>query len=232
MEPDGNSLAGPSPPEPPALFGSCVRSLERLRSLVPAPSLKITTAKVLSAFDRHCRDFIGLSPYCVLATADAAGRTDASPRGGPCGFVRVLDDHHLIIPELSGNRRADSLTNLLDNPFAGLMFLVPGFDDFLRVNGRAWIVDDPAVLAQAEINGTRAILGIGFQMTEAYMHCAKAAKRSALWDTRLWPDLAGLPSMARILRDHTRGTIGDGSDAAIQAILDESYAKRLFKAGW
>jgi hypothetical protein len=97
------------------------------RQILPLPSLKITRAKVVDRIDPHISTIISLSPYIVMATSDAAGRTDASPRGGPAGFVKVLDDRHLLIPELSGNRRADTLTNLLETPFIGLMFLIPGY---------------------------------------------------------------------------------------------------------
>lgn len=218
-----------SSPDP---FERHLTSVEELREFVPEPALKITYAKVLNGLDAHCRTLIAAAPYLVMATADGDGRCDASPRGGPPGFVKVLDRHRLLIPELSGNRRADSLRNIIENPRIGLFFLIPGYEDILRVNGRAFAITTPEVLAAAELQGVQPKIGIGVEVVEAYMHCAKSAKRAALWDPSGWPDLGGIASMAEILRDHTRGEIGDGGVEAIEAILKESYTQRLFKSGW
>ncbi len=215
-------------PETPLVFGSVVRTEARLREIVPVPSARITSAKVQHRLDAHCAMFFSLSPYLVMSTSDGEGRCDCSPRGGTPGFVKVLDDQHLLIPELSGNRRADTLRNLIQNPQIGLMVLIPGYEDFLRVNGEGWVVEDQAVLAQASVMGAEPTVGIGVRVREAYMHCAKAAKRSRVWDPEDWPDASRIAEMAVILRDHTGGIIGDGSVDAIQKILDESYSNRLF----
>jgi len=214
--------------ETPTVFGAVVRTEARLREIVPAPSAKITSAKVQHRLDPHCAMFFALSPYLVMATSDSEGCCDCSPRGGTPGFVKVLDDRHLLIPELSGNRRADTLRNLIQNPEIGLMVLIPGYEDFLRVNGEGWVVEDPAVLAQAAVLGAAPNIGIGVRIREAYMHCAKAAKRSRIWNSEDWPNAGRMAEMAVILRDHTRGSIGDGSVEAIQKILDDSYSNRLF----
>lgn len=219
-------------PDMPAVFRNHLESIEDLRALVPEPTLNITYDKVLSRLDAHCRSLIAACPYVVMATCDDAGRCDASPRGGRPGFVAVLDDRCLLIPELSGNRRADTLRNVILNPWIGLYFLIPGYEDILRLNGRAYVIDHPALLARARVDGKQPIVGIGVHVIEAYMHCAKAAKRASLWQPDGWPDLDRIASMAQILKDHTRGKVGDGSVAAIQDILDESYAKRLFEPGW
>ena len=217
----------------PDVFGRVVRTLGRLRELVPPPKLAITSAKVLTKLDVHCQMMLSLCPYIVMSTCDHNGFCDASPRGGPCGFVKVLDESHILIPELSGNRRADTLRNLIENPRIGLMVLIPGYEDFLRMNGDAWVVEDPAVLSQAAIHGATPVVGIGVKVREAYMHCAKAARRSLLWDWENWPDKEQLAEMAVILHAHTNGKVGDGSIRAIQDILDESYTKRLFTpSGW
>lgn len=216
----------------PDVFRDHVKSIGELRTLVPEPTLNITYDKVLSRLDGHCRALIAASPYVVMATCDDAGRCDASPRGGRPGFVAVLDDHCLLIPELSGNRRADTLRNVILNPWIGLYFLIPGYEDILRVNGRAYVIDDRELLEQARVDGKQPIVGIGVHVVEAYMNCAKAAKRASLWTPDGWPDLDRVASMAQILKDHTRGKVGDGSLAAIQDILDESYTKRLFEPGW
>jgi PPOX class probable FMN-dependent enzyme len=213
--------------DPPAVFGEPVRTVEALRCYIPAPST-IAEAKVLDRFDHHCRNFIRLSTLVMLATTDRAGRCDSSPRGGPAGFVRILDDRCLLIPELSGNRMADSLRNLLENPQIGMMFIIPGLEEVLRLNGRAWVVQDKAILATAPVMGKVPVLGIGIQAEEIYMHCAKALKRSAAWRQAEWPDRSSLASAAQIYRDHAKGRFGDGSVGAMQDALTESYTKRLW----
>jgi len=216
----------------PDVFSDHLTDIEELRTLVPEPSLNITYDKVLTRLDGHCRSLIAASRYVVLATSDDHGQCDASPRGGRPGFVSVLDDRCLLIPELSGNRRADSLRNIILNPRVGLYFLIPGFEDILRLNGRAFIIKDAKLLEPLAVDGKRPLVGIGVEVVEAYMHCAKSAKRASLWEPDGWPDLGEIASMAQILKDHTRGKVGDGSVEAIQDILEESYTKRLFEPGW
>ncbi len=218
--------------EVPTRFKDRIRSIEALRALVPEPALNITYEKVQSRLDAHCRSLIAASTYAVLATSDDRGKCDASPRGGRPGFVRVLDDRCLLIPEYSGNRRADTLRNLILNPSVGLFFLVPGYEDILRVNGRGYVVDNDDLLGEIPVDGKKPVVAVGVHVEEAYMHCAKAAKRGSLWDPPNWPDLTGIASMAQILKDHTNGKVGDGSTSAIQQVLDESYSKRLFEPGW
>lgn len=211
----------------PALFGHPVRNEARLREIIPAP-FKITMEKTLDFLDRHCKTYITLCPYVVVATADGSGTCDASPRGGPAGFVKVLDDRHILLPEVTGNRRADSLLNLLQNGRVGMMFIIPGLEEILRINGRAWIVQDTEILTKAVVMEKTPLLGIGVRVEEAYIHCAKAAKRSSLWHPDGWPARHSLAPPAEIIRDHTRGGVGDGSVAAVQQILDESYTNRLY----
>jgi uncharacterized protein len=177
--------------------------------------------KVITFLDDHCRELIALSPFCLLATSSAAGQCDVSPKGGQPGFVRVLDDRTLAIPDATGNRRVDSLRNVVENPHAGLLFLIPTMGETLRVNGRARITTDPEVLLPFAI-GRPPRLAIVVEVEQVYMHCAKALIRSQLWKPETWPEKT--PSAARILRDH----IGlDDSVEAVQSILDESYANRL-----
>jgi predicted pyridoxine 5'-phosphate oxidase superfamily flavin-nucleotide-binding protein len=153
-----NDTTSTPPGDPPALFGEPVRTVELLRHYIPEPSV-IAGAKILDRLDHHCVDFIRLSTLVMVATADSAGRCDSSPRGGPAGFVRIVDDRHLLIPELSGNRMADSLRNLLRNPGIGLMFIIPGLEEVLRLNGRAWVVQDTQLLSTAPVMGKTASLG-------------------------------------------------------------------------
>jgi hypothetical protein len=143
-----------------------------------------------------------LSPFVLIATSDATGRCDVSPKGDAPGFVHVLDTKHLVIPDRPGNKRFDGMGNLLDNPRVGLIFLVPGREDTLRVNGRAWIVRDPDVLEPLTAMGKVPNLAIGVEVEEAFMHCAKAFRRSGLWDTARWPNASALATPQRILFDH------------------------------
>lgn len=217
---------------PPEQFKNHITTEDALRAIIPEPTLNITYEKVMTRLDRHCRTLIEACPYVVMATSDASGRCDASPRGGRPGFVKMLDDASILIPELSGNRRADTLRNLIANAQIGLFFLIPGYEDILRVNGHGYVVADAPLLELARIDGKLPHVGIGVHVTEVYMHCAKAARRASLWQSDDWPDISAIAPMAQILKDHTRGNVGDGTTDAIQGILDESYQKRLFEPGW
>src|SRR6201984_158341 len=174
-----------------------------LRALHPQPMLRATN-KVLQALDKHCRRIISLSPFCVIATQGPKG-ADISPRGDPAGFVRVLDELTLLVPDRVGNTRLDSMTNLLVNPCIGLLFLVPGMNETLRINGTARITDDARLLAASAVNGRSPKVGIVVTVEEALLHCAKALVRSALWDGSRHIDRSTLPSYAQMLLEHVRG---------------------------
>ena len=207
-------------------FGELVTSAEELRAVVPAPPDGAPAVrKQIDHLDPGCRDFISRSPFLVLATASADGTCDSSPRGGSPGFVQVLDERRLLVPEYPGNRRADSHRNLLENPRASLLFMIPGLRETLRVTGRACITRDPDLLARHAVRAGKApALGIGVEVEEAFVHCAKAFIRSSLWQPESWPE--ELPSAARILRDHL--AIPGLSAKAVEARLDESYEKTLY----
>ncbi len=185
------------------MFHDVISTEEELRSLLGEPSERVAN-KVISNLDRHCRDFIAKSPFLLLATADAFGRCDASPRGDAAGFVMVVDDKHLIIPERPGNRRVDSLRNILANPQVGLLFLIPGLGETLRINGRACVIRDQSYLAQLEVSGRRPELGIVVEVEECFIHCAKAFIRAGLWQQETWLEKEELPSAAHILADHVK----------------------------
>jgi PPOX class probable FMN-dependent enzyme len=159
----------------------------------------------------------------VLATSSIDGTADASPRGGPPGFVTVLDEHRLAWADYRGNRRADSHANVLERPGVGLVFFLPGLGETLRVNGRATLVRDPELLAALPTGGATPTLAFGVTVDTVYLHCAKAFRRSGLWDPSTWPD--ELPSPARILRDHRQAPV---PEEAIAADLEEAYRKRLW----
>lgn len=206
-------------------FRDVVTSADELRAMIGEPS-EIALRKQVATIDVHCREFIGRSPFVLLATSDGAGRCDVSPKGDAPGFVLVLDDRHLAIPDRPGNRRLDGMRNLVENPHVGLIFLVPGKEETLRVNGRAWIVRDEALLERMAFKGKRPQLAIGVQVEECFMHCAKAFKRSKLWDAGQWPDLTALAPAARMLLDHAKP---EGMTLEqMERRLQEGYEKNLY----
>jgi PPOX class probable FMN-dependent enzyme len=155
--------------------------------------------KVLDRLDGFCRDFIALSPFLVLATADADGRADASPRGDAPGFVQVLDERRLLIPDRRGNNRVDSYANILAAPGVGLIFMVPGIAETLRVNGRARLTRDADLLEPMTVQERTPTLGLLVEVDEAFFHCGKALIRSKLWDPASQVERGSFPSLGRIV---------------------------------
>jgi PPOX class probable FMN-dependent enzyme len=158
--------------------------------------------KVIHGLDHHCADFLAKSPFFVLSTAAADGTCDGSPKGGHPGFVQVLDEQHLAWPDLSGNNRLDSFENLVTNDRVALLFMIPGLDETLRVNGTAELVTDPELCERLGIDGKPARTVVVVEVHEAYIHCAKALRRAELWSHEAWLDPAELPSAACIVKDH------------------------------
>jgi PPOX class probable FMN-dependent enzyme len=197
-----------------------ITTLEQLRELYPPPKER-SVRKELDHLDEHCRDFVALSPFLLVASANAAGACDVSPKGGPPGFVRVLDDHRLAIPDATGNRRLDGLQNMIENPHVGLVFLIPGLGETLRVNGTVELTRDPVLLAGLETAGKPPALALVVSAEQVYLHCAKCVIRSKLWKPESWPE--SLPSAAEILNDH----IGIGDVDASAAALADSYANHI-----
>jgi PPOX class probable FMN-dependent enzyme len=203
-------------------FGDAVQSESELRALFPEPTHN-SYRKQIDRLDEYCAELMAASPIVFVATA-ANGACDVSPRGGPPGWVRVLDEQRLLIPEGRGNNRLDSLVNLLEHPGIGLLFVIPGRNETLRVNGRAAITTDPELLASVPLRGRVPPVAVGVEADEVFTHCGKAFIRSELWDPATWPEPGALPSPAEVLRAHT----GAGSLAEAQARLDESYSQRLW----
>ena len=181
-----------------------------LRALHHAPMSRATD-KVLTRLDRHCEEILALSPFCVLATQGPGG-ADVSPRGDPPGFLRAIDDRTILLPDRVGNNRLDGMVNILSNPRVGLLVLVPGMKETLRINGLAVITDDPRVLEDAAVQGQVPKVGILITVQEAFMHCAKALVRSSLWDPDQHIDRSILDSYPQMLRDHVEGLTDDEND--------------------
>ena len=189
------------------MFRDLVTSVETLRDIVGGEPSEVARRKEIPALDVHARTFIARSPFLLLGTAGADGRCDVSPKGDAPGFVRVLDDHHLLVPDRPGNKRLDGMRNILVNPHVGLIFLVPGNDFTLRVNGRAAISRDPALLSSLTAQGKMPILAIGVEVEEVFLHCARSFRRGRLWDQASWPGADALPSMPCMLYDQTGGAM-------------------------
>jgi len=181
-----------------------VASQEELRALYAQPKDR-TLRKELDHLDKHCRRIISLSPFVVLATTNPDGTADATPRGGDPGFVVVEDDRTLLLPDRPGNNRLDSLSNVVANPGVGLLFLIPGVDETLRVNGTAAIHDDDDLRARFT-EGRPPATVIAITVREAYLHCAKALMRSRLWDPEAQIERSELPTLGEMLRDQLEST--------------------------
>ena len=198
-----------------------ITTVDQLRVIVnaPAPGSGVRR-KELKFIDPHARRFIAKSPFALLSTASASGRCDVSPRGDGPGFVHVLDDMTLIVPDRPGNRRLDSMENIIENPHAGMLFLVPNVEETLRVNGRATIVQDRELLDPLEMKGKVPTLGIVIEVEELFFHCARAFRRAQLWQPETWIERDELPTLGKIMADQLK--LGDAVVGAIDEDLEEA----------
>ena len=185
-------------------------------------------AKSRPALDKYSRQFIGLSPFLVISTADAAGKADMSPRGDPPGFVHIIDDHTILVPDRPGNNRLDTMANIVANPNVACLFFIPGFEDTLRLNGRATITDDAGLLAHCTVSGKAPKVGILIAVDEVFMHCAKALKRSKLWDPASRQDRGQMPSIARIILDQTDTAVKEAEACEIDERVEADYKTGLY----
>lgn len=196
---------------------------ESLREYYGEPSER-SQKKGITRLDVHCRNFIAMSPFLVLSTAGANGSADTSPKGDAPGFVQVLDDTTLVIPDRIGNNRVDSFQNVMENPHVGLLFLVPGISETLRINGRARLSTDGELLESLAVNGKPPRAALVVEVDEAFLHCAKALYRSKLWDAEAWADVSSYPGPGKVFADH----IGDQeSPADLQKVYDD-HNKTLY----
>lgn len=200
-----------------------IHTESQLRALIGEPA-QLTCAKISSRLNPKTRLFIERSPFICIATSDLAGNCDLSPRGDPAGFVRILDDQTLLVPERPGNRIADSLRNMIANPHIGVLFFVPGITDTFRVNGRATVTTDTDLLYPSTVEGKPPLLGILVDIDEAYTQCSKAFLRSRLWDPQLHVDPTTMPTGGEI----HRAIQGEQFDAdSYDRERSERYRQRL-----
>lgn len=207
-----------------AQFKDVIESRDQLREVMGEP-LDVAVGKTLSALDKHCSGFIGRSPFVLISSADSNGNLDTSPKGDPAGFVKVVDEHTLAIPDRPGNRRADSIENILQNPNIGLIFLIPGKTETLRVSGTAQIVRDQELRDSMAIKGRSPDFAIVVHVKEAFFHCSKCMIRSKLWKSEDWPGLEGLPRLADTMVDALNLDVS--ADVVHELVLDDEK-ERLY----
>lgn len=201
-----------------------ITSRDQLRSLF-GETHDVAVRKELKAIDAHARRFIERSPFVFIGSQDASGNADVSPKGDRPGFVRVLDDRTLALPDRPGNNRLDTWTNVLENPAVGLIFLIPGMNETLRVNGTARLTTDSDLRARLHVDGRPALAVLIVAVREVYMHCAKAFIRSKLWMPDTWPDRKAMPTLGRILKDQASLP---ASAEECDALLDDAYKQTLW----
>ena len=190
---------------------SYVTSIDDVRSRHPV-AMSRATGKVLTTLDKHCRAILERSTFCLVGTQGPNGGGDVSPRGDPAGFVRVLDDRHILLPDRVGNNRFDSMANLFVNPAIAMLFLVPGMSETLRVNGLGRVTDDAELLAASAVQNRAPKIGILIEVREAFIHCAKSLNRAGLWDPARHIDRSDLPSYGDMLADHVAGLTKEESE--------------------
>jgi PPOX class probable FMN-dependent enzyme len=205
-------------------FATALSSADQLAELYE-PAAERAWAKDIGKLDEAATRLIAASPLVVVASQDADGRADATPRGGPPGFVAILDEHHLAIPDATGNRRLDTLTNVIATGQVGLLFLIPGRDQTLRVNGRACVSAAPEILEAAGAVGKPPRTAIVVRADEVYAHCPKAFVRSHLWDPATWPSPDTVPTPAEVMLAHLRDPTRTLAEE--QEYLDEALRSRL-----
>ena len=206
------------------VFTEVVETMDALREIIGVPAQR-SLDKVQSEIDDITAAWIAASPFLLIATSDAEGNMDVSPKGDPAGFVQVLDSKTLLIPDRPGNRRIDTLGNILQNPHVGLIFLVPGKQETMRVNGRAQIVRDVALRERFPVNGKLPALLIAVHVDEVFIHCAKCIIRSSLWDAYETPASEAVPSMAETLIKQAKMK---ESLEEVQVLIDHSYTETLY----
>lgn len=202
---------------------SAIETEKQLRTMY-APAKERAVRKQMSRLDHHCRNFLALARFAVLSTCDAEGNMDASPRGGEAGFIKVIDDNTVIVPDWTGNNRLDTFSNILATRRIGAIFLVPGVDEALRINGTAALRNDEAFTSLCEVNGRFPKLVVHIAVKEAYLHCAKAIMRAQLWTPEAKVERKVLPTMNEMLREQ----IGQTEPAEPQEVMFARHTTELY----
>ena len=203
-----------------------ITSHEALRAVYKTPEPTAgSIRKELKRLDGHCRSFIARSPFVLIGSSDGNGNADVTPKGDKPGFAAVLDDSTIAIPDRPGNNRLDTLENIVANPAVGLLFLIPGMNETLRVNGEARITTDATLRERLAVEGKPPLSIVVVTVKAAYMHCAKAFMRSELWKPESWPERNSMPTLGEILRDQLAV---DQSAAETDRRLDEAYKQTLW----
>jgi len=206
-------------------FKNQISTVEELREILGYPR-EMVQKKAINFIDEHCKDYIAKSSMLLLSTSNKEGKCDVSPRGDSAGFVATLSARYLIIPERPGNKRCDSLVNILSNPQIGIIFIIPGLKETSQINGKALLTRDKELPEKHQINGKCPEVGIIVEVEECYIHCAKAFLRSKLWQQETWLEKEELPVVAKVLADHINSE--NFSTEQIETALNESYLKRLY----
>ncbi|MEO8540510.1 MAG: MSMEG_1061 family FMN-dependent PPOX-type flavoprotein [bacterium] len=206
-------------------FQDVISDEAALRNVIPEPRGSGVWDKSLTFIDPHAAAFIGKSPFLMIATTSADGQMDISPKGDPAGFVRVLDEHTIAIPDRPGNGRADTFRNLLANPRVSVYFLVPGRSESLRVNGSAMLVQDQWLLDEMSVKERPAQLAVVVRVEESFFHCAKCVVRSNLWDAESWEDASDLATLGAVMRDQLKLQV---PAEVLEAGLEKDIATRLY----
>ena len=208
-------------------MAAALASVADLRTIYRDPG-RGAIDKVITELDEHCVEFLAKSPFFVLSTANQNGACDGSPKGGAPGFVQALDPQRLAWADYAGNNRLDSFQNLVANERVALLFLIPGLDETLRVNGRAELVTDAGLCERFAVDGKPARVVVVVTVAEAYIHCAKALRRAGLWSPENWLDTDDLPSAACIVKDHASI---DADVATINEARERNLAQTLWEPG-
>lgn len=206
-------------------FSDVISNEDDFRALMGFPG-EGALRKEMTSLDDHCRALIARSPFLLISSSNTEGRCDVSPRGDAPGFVMVLDEKTILIPDRTGNRRADTLVNVLQNPRVGLLFLIPTMSETLRVNGEARLIRDPSLLEKMVVRGKAPQFGLAVEVDEVYLQCGKALKRSELWEPTTWPERSELPSFARMLVDQAKLeglTVND-----LEGMIEHEYKSELY----
>ena len=207
-----------------------IKAPKELRGLMGEP-MELAARKSVSKLDRYSKEYISRAPFVCIGSADENGKADVSPRGDPPGFVQVLDDNTLFIPDRPGNRRVDTMSNIISNPNIALLFLVPGFDDTLRVNGRAEVIRDDSLNAKSEVKGRKPTVGIKMHVEQVFFHCSKSFKSSGLWDADNRQDRTEMPSIGRMILEQTAEPTSIISEAEFEEVdkfVEDGYRENLY----